>query len=655
MPTGPKSKSAAKTSKTSPTKLAATSASSSAAPVRTLDDKLINLTAAQMQAILASIEAAEESPTPQRYSPQKPTPKRKASSWLEPPIDLQSAVGSPTLKKKQLGNTLVESTPPPDPSALLAVLDAGEIGAEPPRGFRPTFVLVSSDRVLRLTCAFSHTKKKTEKALAAEQEQAAAKPRSRVTCLYPERKNPSGESRSASPSPVKKEPVEKMAHASMISLSSDNDSLPEVSSPLVTPPSRNQHISKYIDGEAAYDSPADEDGADEDGEEEKSFDSLEDFIVRDSEGEDPPTPKKGAVASTPSSSDIGAAGPNGRKNSEPTITPAMLLCADLVALAEALLPYSDMVMQPLIQDPQLVPSYEGLPHLPNPANFVPYGYDREVACGEPYNVHFTSIAENLGAEDFASLCAGIKFVSYGNFVNLARVDPSLLTNRKKRIALVDSKAPFCAGIMCGVTTASHLIGDNYVVPSSGIGQRRVTIAPFFQEIRRDLAVAADVMKIKDFKASVDPKGSISTLGILFVSRGEGRFAGSNVTSPSPSTPRKATPAFLKNSSMFGAVQSPKKASSATLFASTTNTVVDFDATIPVYDGCSQSGDPFRFTGSDFDLLFLRPLYRGRPSEVPEEAVVAVGYSISCFGSDDSYINTNALFIIILGLPKRTIG
>ncbi|KAG6914909.1 hypothetical protein DXG01_014486 [Tephrocybe rancida] len=236
-----------------------------------------------------------------------------------------------------------------------------------------------------------------------------------------------------------------------------------------------------------------------------------------------------------------------------------------------------------------------------------------------------------------------------------KVNPSPLTNRKKRIALLDSKASFCAGIMYGVATASHLIGDNYVVPNSGIGQRCVTIAPFFQEIRRDLAMAADVMRPKDPKVSVDPKGSISMLGISFISHGEGRFAGSNVMSLSPSTPRKATPTFLNNSSMFGAVQSPKKASSATFFASTTNTVVDFDANIPVYDGRSKTGDPFHFTGSNFDSLFSRPLYRGRHSEVPEEAVVAVGYSILCFGSDDSFINTNALFIIILGLPKRTIG
>ncbi|KAG6913940.1 hypothetical protein DXG01_003393 [Tephrocybe rancida] len=288
MPSGSKlSKPAAKSAKSSPTKPSTASASSPAASVQTLDEKLVNF--------------------------------------------LQSAIGSPTPKKKHLGNTPAEH----------------------------------------------RVRKKTEKALAAEQE-VAAKPRSRITCVFPGCNNPLGESHSASPSPVKKEPVEKISGASVILLSSDNESLPEFSimppsKPPITPPSCKQRTSKYVDEEATDDYPVDEDGTDEDSEEEKLINSLDDFIVCDSDGEDASTPMKGVVASDAGSSNIGtqipalgAGGPKGKKNSKPTITSTMLLCADPDALAEALLPYSNMVMQPPIQDLQLVPSYEGLPHLFHP-------------------------------------------------------------------------------------------------------------------------------------------------------------------------------------------------------------------------------------------------------------------------------------------------
>ena len=78
------------------------------------------------------------------------------------------------------------------------------------------------------------------------------------------------------------------------------------------------------------------------------------------------------------------------------------------------------------------------------------------------------------------------------------------------------------------------------------------------------------------------------------------------------------------------------------------------ALVPVYDGRPRDDHPaFLFNDSDFSRLSSWPLYReGLVSEVPDGAVVSVGYSLGAFsGISRAVLKSNIQFVILLSAPK----
>ncbi|KAG6913648.1 hypothetical protein DXG01_005331 [Tephrocybe rancida] len=589
-------------------------------PVHTLDHQVSHLSDDKMASIIASALAGAggSSALPLHASTSNPATKRKASLRSEP------SGGSPVAPAPLQKKTRLTSTLPED-----EVIDAFIAEVSPAATGHPV-----------------RNKKKTEKALAAEEASPAhssptsstPRARSRFIKLEPSSRDPqgggdlpSGELGPAfdplvapdtpSPAPKRKFPRE------AICVSSSDESLPEVSNILpsiartsaspVARRARRAPMPLFVDDEASDGVAA---GLSDSGE--KSSD-LGSFIVGDNVGE----------------YDSDAAVSDSGNHSEASLA-ARAISRELAEVANS-------VMQPAIQDPKLQGSYEGLPLLLTPARFIPFGYDHEISDGNPPCAHFSTVGASLAEADFLTLCRGVMFVSAAYFVNFARIDPALLTSKSKRICLI-GKGVFCAGVMCGVVTASHLMPSNIITaPGSGINYHRVTIVPFAQELRRDMAMMTQVLGLED------PKASISSLGLSFGSRGQGRSVPQQ--SGGYSSPRKAPPAFLKNSVMFSTVQSPKKSSSREFFANFGNAVVHFEDAIPVYDGTHNTGKPFGFSDTDFEHIKNWPPWCGKRSEVPEGAVVAVAYSVSYYGADDKILTTNALFVIVLGLPVKTLA
>jgi hypothetical protein len=73
--------------------------------------------------------------------------------------------------------------------------------------------------------------------------------------------------------------------------------------------------------------------------------------------------------------------------------------------------------------------------------------------------------------------------------------------------------------------------------------------------------------------------------------------------------------------------------------------------VPVYDGRPTKGrKAFRFLDDDFKNLASWPLYRGGRAELPEEAVVSVGYTLSTYsGNSGPVLSSNLMFVILLAV------
>ena len=80
---------------------------------------------------------------------------------------------------------------------------------------------------------------------------------------------------------------------------------------------------------------------------------------------------------------------------------------------------------------------------------------------------------------------------------------------------------------------------------------------------------------------------------------------------------------------------------------------DLCPTVPIYDGRVKSGKPFTFTTQDFRDLTSWPLYKKGGRDLPEDAVVAVGYTMNTYNSERTgamVLSTNVQFVILLAVP-----
>ncbi|GLB43027.1 hypothetical protein LshimejAT787_1204760 [Lyophyllum shimeji] len=317
------------------------------------------------------------------------------------------------------------------------------------------------------------------------------------------------------------------------------------------------------------------------------------------------------------------------------------------------------VMDSKLQDPLMEGAYADLPFLAKRAFIEPYGYDKHLGSEPRNTVRITVLQKYMSDENLESLFRALLFDKHGFYVNMARVDPSLLASSYRRLTLKRGGA-YATCLMNGVVSSCDLVGPGVLAGSSSLDsdkflQHRISIFPFRQEIVRDMAAIFQVLQLP----ATGVKGTYSKGGLAFVTRGQGKRATLSHNSGYAIPKEQPRPDLDDHSDLFAVDAVPV----ATTFASSTATkaVLEYDDVVPIYDGRAETGRPFRFDPGDFDDLPSWRLYMNNRSDLPPLSVVTVGYSTNWYTLDRTnpnaqrYLSTNVLFVIVLNTPSSRVA
>ncbi|KAF8068804.1 hypothetical protein FPV67DRAFT_1668867 [Lyophyllum atratum] len=298
---------------------------------------------------------------------------------------------------------------------------------------------------------------------------------------------------------------------------------------------------------------------------------------------------------------------------------------------------SDAVMDPALWHPMMAAGYEALPHIKTFMDVAPYTNGSSQTDLSSMRFQVKEMMAYI-PQAIPSLAAGLTFVRYGNFVNMARISPSALVYESNRIKMADTRQA-AVGIMLGVVTDCSLFTAATTGSiSSQIEVHRITIAPAPQEMRRDTSIWGALLDFPDGVIT----GPSSPLGFSFTTFPKGK--GGSGSFSAPTSPRKTF--------KFGhTVASPKVMHTGASFGNP----VRFEDVVPVFDGRGKNGvKAFMFTPEDFKSLSGSPgrrRYHNNIDEVPDESVVAVGYTVGTYFTRAKYLSSNVLFVIVLGTPS----
>ncbi|KAG6914924.1 hypothetical protein DXG01_014410 [Tephrocybe rancida] len=322
-------------------------------------------------------------------------------------------------------------------------------------------------------------------------------------------------------------------------------------------------------------------------------------------------------------------------------------------------PLNPPVMRPDIQDPLMAATYQGLPHLHKCLKIVSHSYDATIDDGRIGYSSVSQIAPVLPAADAKSLRNALTFVTHGNYVNFARVQPTNLWVTKYNKVALRNQGAFCVGLMSGVITDSHLFDSGVVIESgrSSYRQHRVSMTPFHQEELHELALLGVVLDLPD-----GTRANVSHQGLAFVSRGEGKAIRFN-NRQGYAVP--ATPAVPVASDSPFITMTQERREPVLNVNDPYKSVIDYESIVPVYDGRSSTGDPFQFTPQNLDKLLSWRSFEGNRTEIPKNSVVVVGYSPSRYGgnkeakdgrsSGETFLTLNVLFVVVLYVPTYEVG
>ncbi|KAF8059876.1 hypothetical protein FPV67DRAFT_1784356 [Lyophyllum atratum] len=316
------------------------------------------------------------------------------------------------------------------------------------------------------------------------------------------------------------------------------------------------------------------------------------------------------------------------------------------------------VMDVELQDPLMEGAYAHLPLIKKRAFIEPYGYDKNLGSEPRPTIRISVLRKYMSTENLESLFRALLFDKHAFYVNLARADPSVLASSYRRITLKNGGA-YATCLMNGVVPTCDLAGPGVLAGSGNLDsekyrQHRISIFPFQQEIVRDIGAIFQILQLP----ATGVKGTYSKGGFAFVTRGEGKRAAQSYAGGYAVPKEKPRPDLSAHSDLFAVDAVP----TATSFAGSnaTKTVLEYDDIIPIYDGRSETGRPFRFDPQDFKDLPTWRAYMNDRSDLPPLSVVTVGYSANWFTLDrtnpsaQKYLSTNVLFVVVLNTPSSLI-
>ncbi|KAF8870569.1 hypothetical protein BD779DRAFT_1680973 [Infundibulicybe gibba] len=324
---------------------------------------------------------------------------------------------------------------------------------------------------------------------------------------------------------------------------------------------------------------------------------------------------------------------------------------------EATVPSSQPVMRIELQDILLRPYYHGLPELIL-CEIIPYPSAVEASSNKDGTmVLFSPLAEMLTHRaEKARFFRAVQFTSHNSFLNPARIAPSQVVKQISRCLTCASTRQTAIFVSAGAIAACNLITPIQAGSSqSPHTVKNVSIFPLTQEYERSISCLGMAFDVKEFYGPL-------VGGALTFSTRTLNFPNSTSTS-APTTPKaKGLFSTIDNSSRrnapypanFGVDDTSNCSSILRIFLLTYNFAVS------IYDGRALDGPGFEFKGADFDRIRSLPLYRNGLADLPPYSVVAVGYTVNTFsykggnaGPGALALSLNVLFVILLGLPKKT--
>jgi hypothetical protein len=234
-------------------------------------------------------------------------------------------------------------------------------------------------------------------------------------------------------------------------------------------------------------------------------------------------------------------------------------------------------MVPDIQDKALYKIYENLPLLQYVHPFIGFGavlpvpvvivtfipsikagiinlpgqHSPRCVCSSPMTRKSLSVAESrcllLNVVFHRLLLRGLRFVQAGDYVNMSRINPTALTldSTGSGVIKIAGTRHSAVGIMMGIVTECNIINPGLAGPfNAPYAVRRITIAPFAQEFRRDTSVWGAILKFRSITAVVGGGG------ISFMTRRKVEIPQGGETTPK------------KNAAYLTQVTSPLASSSA---------------------------------------------------------------------------------------------
>ncbi|KAF8882600.1 hypothetical protein BD779DRAFT_1674939 [Infundibulicybe gibba] len=305
------------------------------------------------------------------------------------------------------------------------------------------------------------------------------------------------------------------------------------------------------------------------------------------------------------------------------------------------------IMDHALQDHDAYSMYENLPYLQNVCEVVPYG------SGPPMENHanLAFIRQAVSKRTLDLILMGMLFVNNGCYVNTARIEPNKLavataTNAadsiKLQLTLSARTNENAVGIMIGMVTECFLVEEYTSISNEKpFSFHKITISPFAQEYRRDVALWGQML---NFRTIV---GSVSAQGLSFTTRRKTAYTS---TFSSPHTPQKPNKFLMTVSNPL----TPCAGSSNNRGSGGYPTSRRFDEKVLIYDGRAKTARPFTFTPDDFSKLATWPIYKEGHADLPQNSLVTVGYTLNLYswpsGSDNSQLSTNVHFVILLGVP-----
>ncbi|KAG6906958.1 hypothetical protein DXG01_011187 [Tephrocybe rancida] len=297
--------------------------------------------------------------------------------------------------------------------------------------------------------------------------------------------------------------------------------------------------------------------------------------------------------------------------------------------------------------------YDNLPFIEKRAFIDSYGYDKALGDVPRQTSRVARLRSHMTEENMQSLLQALLFVRHGFYVNPGRIELSLLTSNRRCLALKGDGA-YATCLMAGIVASCHLADEGILAGTSSFDnkkflQHRISINPFAQEIVRDTAAIFHTFGLPPSGV----RGSYSSGGFVFVTRGQGKRATMNFKGGYVVPKQKASTA--SDNDLFDVDTVPVRRTFDNNNAMCT--VLEYDEAVPIYDGRSETGRPFRFTPADFDALPSWRPYMNHRSDLPCCSIVSVGYSVNWYTLNrdnpnaQRYLSMNVLFVVVLNTPS----